>query len=173
MRVLGIDPGTVRMGYGIVAAGPQMLAEDCGVVVLPATMPLPQRLYQLYTHVLNLISIFNPDAIAVEKPFVGKGDKQFIGPAIAVGQAQAVVLIGAAGQAVPVFTYAPAQVKLSVANHGAATKEQMQQIITSTLDLAETPESDAADALAVALCHLNQSSAAAALEREITPGRER
>lgn len=173
MRVLGIDPGTVRMGYGIVAAGPQMLAEDCGVVALPATMPLPQRLYQLYTHVLNLISIFNPDAIAVEKPFVGKGDKQFIGPAIAVGQAQAVVLIGAASQGIPVFSYSPAQVKLSVANYGAATKEQMRQSITAALGLSEAPDSDAADALSVGLCHLVQTQATLALGREIVPGSER
>jgi len=173
VRILGIDPGTIRMGYGVLESGPHPTAEDYGVISLPRTMPLEQRLYQLYTHILNLIGMFQPAAIAVEAPFVGRGERQFSGPAIAVGQAQAVVLIGAAGQAVPVFTYAPAQVKLSVANHGAATKEQMQQIINSTLNLAEIPESDAADALAVALCHLIQSSAAAALEREITPGRER
>ena len=173
MRVLGIDPGTVRMGYGIVASGPEMLAEDCGVVALPNSMPLPQRLYQLYTHVLNLISIFNPDAIAVEQPFVGKGDKQFIGPAIAVGQAQSVVLIGAASQGIPVFSYTPAQVKLSVANYGAASKEQMRQSIAATLGLSEAPESDAADALSVGLCHLVQAQASEALGREIEPGSER
>ena len=173
MRILGIDPGTIRMGYGVLESAPGLAVEDYGVIALPATMPLEQRLYQLYTHVLNLISIFHPGAIAVEAPFVGRGERSFPGPAIAVGQAQAVVLIGAAGQAVPVFTYAPAKVKRSVADHGAATKEQIQQIINSTLDLAETPESDAADALAVALCHLIESNAAAALERVIPPGRER
>jgi crossover junction endodeoxyribonuclease RuvC len=173
VRILGIDPGTIRMGYGVLESAPRPLAEDYGVIALPKTMPLEQRLHQLYTHILNLISIFQPGAIAVEAPFVGRGERHFAGPAIAVGQAQAVVLIGAAGQAVPVFTYAPAKVKRSVADHGAATKEQMQQIINSTLDLAETPESDAADALAVALCHLIESNAAAALEREIRPGRER
>ena len=78
------------MGYAMVAASPDMTAEDCGVVALPNSMPLPQRLYQLYTHVLNLINMFHPDAIAVEQPFVGKGEKQYIGPAIAVGQAQGV-----------------------------------------------------------------------------------
>ncbi len=173
MRILGIDPGTIRMGYGVLESAPRPVVEDYGVIALPKTMPLEQRLYQLYTHVLNLIAIFQPGVIAVEAPFVGRGERRFAGPAIAVGQAQAVVLIGAAGQAVPVFTYAPAQVKRSVADHGAATKEQMQQIINSTLDLAEMPASDAADALAVALCHLVQSNAAAALEREISPGRER
>ena len=173
MRILGIDPGTVRMGYGVLEADLHPEAKDYGVITLPASMPLEQRLYQLYTHVLNLISIFNPGAIAAEEPFVGRGERRFAGPAIAVGQAQAVVLIGAAGQGVPVFTYSPAQIKRSVADYGAATKEQMQQIITSTLNLAEAPDTDAADALSVGLCHLIQTRSAAALDREIPPGLER
>ena len=99
MRVLGFDPGTIRMGYGVVKLGPRPEADDYGVIVLPKTMPMEQRLYQMYTHVLNMISIFQPDAIAVEEPFVGKGDRRFAGSALAVGQAQAVVLIGAAAHA--------------------------------------------------------------------------
>ena len=103
MLVLGIDPGTIRMGYGLVRSGPDPTAEDFGVVVLPRSMPLERRLHQLYTHVLNMISIFQPDAISVEEPFVGAGDRRFAGPALALGQAQALVLIGGAGQGVPVF----------------------------------------------------------------------
>ena len=173
MLVLGIDPGTQHMGYALVSSGSQPNAEDYGVISLPRTMPIEQRLYQLYTHVLNMIAIFHPAAIAVEQPFVGKGERQFVGPAIAVGQAQALVLIGAASQGIPVFTYSPAQVKLAVANYGAATKEQMQQSITATLGLAEIPQTDAADALSVCLCHLVQQQAAEALGREIPPGSER
>lgn len=173
MRVLGIDPGTVKMGYGVLNSGPQPEAEDYGVIALPNSMPLEQRLYQLHTHILNLINIFHPDAIAVEEPFVGRGDRQFIGPAIAVGQAQALVFIGAASQNLPVFRYSPAQIKLAVVNYGAATKEQMQQIVAATLKLSEIPESDAADALSAGLCHLIQSETAAALDREIRPGQER
>ena len=173
MRVLGIDPGTVRMGYGVLSEVAQPVAEDYGVVSLPRKMPLEQRLYQLHTHVLNIISIFNPDVIAVEQPFVGKGERQFVGPAIAVGQAQAVVFIGGASQGIPIFSYSPAQVKLAVANYGAATKAQVQEIISATLGLPEVPESDAADALSVGLCHLVQSHAASVLAREIVPGRER
>ena len=173
MRVLGFDPGTIRMGYGVVKLGPRPEADDYGVIVLPKTMPMEQRLYQMYTHVLNMISIFQPDAIAVEEPFVGKGDRRFAGSALAVGQAQAVVLIGAAGQGVPLFRYSPAQVKSSVADYGAATKEQMQQGVTLTLGLKEVPESDAADALSVCLCHLIQRQADQALKREILPGSER
>jgi crossover junction endodeoxyribonuclease RuvC len=120
-----------------------------------------------------MIHIFQPDVIAVEEPFVGRGERQFIGPAIAVGQAQALVFIGAASQNLPVFRYSPAQVKLVVVNYGAATKEQMQQIIAATLNLPEIPDSDAADALSVGLCHLIQSETVSALDREIRPGRER
>ena len=173
MLVLGIDPGTLHMGYALISSGPQPNAEDYGVISLPRTMPIEQRLYQLHTHVLNMIAIFHPAAIAVEQPFVGRGERQFIGPAIAVGQAQALVLIGAASQGIPVFTYSPAQIKLAVANYGTATKEQMQQSITATLGLAEIPQADAADALSVCICHLVQQQAAEALGREITPGSER
>ena len=173
MRVLGIDPGTIRMGYGVLDSDPSPEADDYGVVSLPRSMPLEQRLYQLHTHILNLIHIFHPDAVAVEQPFVGKGERQFIGPAIAVGQAQAVVFIGAASQGIPVFRYSPAQIKLAVVDYGAATKAQMQQTIAATLKLREIPESDAADALSVGLCHLIQSETASVLDREIQPGRER
>jgi len=173
MLVLGIDPGTIRMGYGLVRSGPNPAAEDYGVISLPKTMPLEQRLHQLYTHILNMISIFQPGVIAVEDPFVGKGERRFSGSALALGQAQAVVLIGGAGQGIPVFHYAPAQVKLAVANYGAATKGQMQQSVTAALNLSESPETDAADALSVGLCHLMQSQAAQVLGREIAPGQER
>ena len=158
------------MGYGVLEANPQPVVEDYGVIALPASMPLEKRLYQLFTHVLNLISIFQPQAIAVEEPFVGQGQRRFAGPAIAIGQAQAVVLIAAASQSVPLFRYTPAQVKLSVADYGAASKSQMQQIVAATLGLTELPAPDAADALSVGLCHLYQIQVAGALAREIPPG---
>jgi len=173
MRVLGIDPGTVRMGYGVLDANPHPEADDYGVIALPNSMPLEKRLYQLHTHILNMIHVFQPDAIAVEDPFVGKGERRFVGPAIAVGQAQALVFIGAASQDVPVFRYTPAQIKCAVVDYGAATKEQMQMTIAATLGLTDVPESDAADALSVGLCHLVHRDAASALSREIPPGRER
>ena len=176
MRVLGIDPGTVAMGYGVVDSGPQPDepdADDYGVVKLPRSMPLEERLYQLHTHILNMINIFHPDAIAVEEPFVGRGERQFIGPAIAVGQAQALVFIGAASQNVPVFRYSPAQIKRAITDYGAATKEQMQRTVAATLGLPDVPSSDAADALSVGLCHLISQQATSALGRVIPPGQER
>ena len=161
------------MGYGVLAEGDRLKSLDYGVIALPSSMPLEQRLYQLHTHVLNLIAIFHPNAVAVEEPFVGRGERSFPGSSLAIGQSQAVVFIGAASQGIPLFKYAPAQVKMAVADYGAATKEQMREIVAVTLELTEIPGSDAADALAVGLCHLLQDQARGALGLEIPPGKER
>ena len=171
MGILGIDPGTLKMGYAVIGEGPH--ADDYGVIALPRKMPLEQRLYQLHTHILNLIAIFHPNAVAVEQPFMGKGERAFPTSALAVGQAQAAVFIGAASQGIPIYKYTPAQVKSAVADYGAATKEQMRQIVFATLRLDEIPASDAADALAVGLCHLIQKQSDSALDRIIIPGQER
>ena len=172
MGILGFDPGTLKMGYAVIGEGSDPHADDYGVIALPSKMPLEQRLYQLHTHVLNIIALFNPSAVAVEQPFLGRGDKSFPASSLAIGQAQAVVLIGAASQGIPVFKYAPAQVKVAVADYGNATKEQMRQIVAATLKLNEIPEPDAADALAVGLCHLFQNQSNLALDRVIPPGKE-
>ncbi len=173
MRILAIDPGTIKMGYGFLTCEPNTEVVDYGVVSLSRYTDIGERLFQLFTHVRNMISIFQPDAVAVEEPFVGRGERQFIGPAIAVGQAQAVVLIGAASAGIPVHRYSPAEVKRAVADYGAATKDQMQRALAATLGLDSLPESDAADALSVGLCHLIHSSQQSALSREIAPGSER
>ena len=172
MRVLGIDPGTIRMGYGLVEAQKELneglVAADWGVISLRASMPLEERLFQLYSHILNMISIWQPDAVAVEEPFMGKGESQFVGPAFAIGQAQALVLIAAAGQAIPVSRYSPTQVKLAIADYGAASKEQVQEMVKMLLGLDSIPSpSDAADALAIALCHLRQRQLEDILDRAI------
>ena len=173
MRVLAIDPGTIKMGYGFLISEPATEVVDYGVVTLSRYMAIEERLFQLFTHVRNMISVFNPDAVAVEEPFIGRGERQFIGPAIAVGQAQALVLIGAASAGISVHRYSPAEVKRAVADYGAATKDQMQRALAATLGLETLPESDAADALSVGLCHLIHSSQQSALAREIIPGSER
>ena len=173
MGILAIDPGTLRMGYAIISEGTHPHADDYGVIALPRKMPLEQRLYQLHTHIMNIIALFNPTAVAVEQPFMGKGERAFPASSLAIGQAQAVVFIGAASQGIPIFKYAPAQVKSAVADYGAATKDQMRQIVAATLGLEEIPESDAADALSVGLCHLIQHQSDVALDRIISPGQER
>jgi crossover junction endodeoxyribonuclease RuvC len=172
MRVLGIDPGTVRMGYGLVVSqNDQAVAADWGVVGLPPSRPIEERLFQLYSHVMNMISIWQPDAIAVEEPFLGRGENQYVTSALAIGQAQALVLIAAAGQAIPVSRYSPTQVKRAIADYGAATKEQVQEMVKMLLGLDSVPSSsDAADALAIALCHLRQRQMEDVLSREIIPG---
>ena len=173
MTILAIDPGTRRMGYGVIREHPAMDAVDYGVVALPSTMSIESRLYQMHSHILNMIAIFRPDAVAIEDPFVGRGERSFPGSSLAIGQAQAAVLIGAASQGVEIFKYAPAQIKRAVADHGGATKEQMRGIVAATLGLPATLEIDAADALAVGLCHLQQQQATGVLLNEIPPGRER
>jgi crossover junction endodeoxyribonuclease RuvC len=173
MTILGIDPGTLRMGYGVVVERPAMEAVDYGVISLPSSMSIESRLYQMYTHINNLIAIFQPDALAIEDPFVGRGERSFPGSSLAIGQAQAVALIGAAGQGIAIHKYAPAQIKRAVADHGAATKEQMRSIVTATLGLPAGLEIDASDALAVGLCHISQQKATGALLTEIPPGHER
>ena len=102
MGILGIDPGTLRMGYAVIGEGPNSHADDYGVIALPSRMPLEQRLYQLHSHVLNIIALFNPTAVAVEQPFMGKGENSFPASTLAIGQAQAVVFIGAASQGIPI-----------------------------------------------------------------------
>ncbi len=173
MTILAIDPGTLRMGYGVVVSHPAMEAVDYGVIALPSSMSIESRLYQMYTHIHNLIAIFRPEAVAIEDPFVGRGERSFPGSSLAIGQAQAVVLIGAASQGIEIFKYAPAQIKRAVADHGAATKDQMRGIVSATLSLPPTLEIDAADALAVGLCHLSQQQATGAILNEIPPGLER
>ena len=173
MTVLAIDPGTLRMGYAVVVERPAMEAVDYGVIALPSSMSIESRLYQMHTHVNNLIAIFQPEAVAIEDPFVGRGERSFPGSSLAIGQAQAVVLIGAASQGIEIHKYAPAQVKRAVADHGAASKEQMRGIVAATLGLPPGLEFDAADALAVGLCHIAQRQASGAMLNEIPPGRER
>ena len=173
MTILAIDPGTLRMGYGVVVSHPAMEAVDYGVIALPSSMSIESRLYQMYTHVHNLIAIFRPEAVAIEDPFVGRGDHSFPRSSLAIGQAQAVVFVGAASQGIEICRYKPAEVKMGVADYGRATKEQIRNIVTSTFNLPATLEEDAADALAVGLCHLSHRHATGALLNEIPPGRER
>ena len=172
MRILGVDPGTLHLGYGLVeeSAG-QARASDYGSLDFQSTLPIEQRLYQIHSHLLNMIGMFNPDEIAIEEPFLGRGDNQYVGPAFAIGQAQAAVLIAAASQGIPVFRYSPAQIKSSVANYGAASKAQVQTMVRLALSMEQEPDSpDAADALATAFCHLQQRGLKELLNRQADPG---
>ena len=158
LKVLGIDPGTIHLGYGLLEESDgEVLARDYGTLDFKSSLPVEERLYQVHSHLMNMIGMFHPDEIAIEEPFMGQGQSRFVGPAFAVGQAQAAVLIAAVSQGVPVFRYPPAQIKSSVADHGAASKEQVLTMVCITLGLEEESLTyDTSDALAIALCHLRQ-----------------
>ena len=154
MRILGIDPGTIVMGYGVVDESQgETTMVDCGAISAPARSPIGERLSFLYQHLVEIIARCHPDAVAIEQPFVAKNVRS----AIAIGQAQAIAILAASNQGIAVYEYTPAQVKQRVSNYGASSKEQIQQMVTLLLRLPNIPEpSDAADALAVALCHLGE-----------------
>lgn len=155
MRIIGIDPGTIIMGYGVIAGGDDDIAlVEYGVLRSPLRSPIGERLHYLYSRLLEIMSRCQPDAVAVEQPFVANNVKS----ALAIGRAQAIALLAAANCGLPAYEYTPTQVKGAVADYGASSKEQIQQMVRMQLGLAEVPEpSDAADALAVAICHLRQS----------------
>lgn len=154
MRILGVDPGTLRMGYGLLLAGDPPKALKWGVLAAKASLPLPKRLGFLYSGLKGLLQELQPDEVVVEEPFVGGEVRHSVHTAIAIGQAQAVVFIASAGQGLPIRGYPPATIKQAVTDYGAATKEQVQRMVQSLLCLDAPPTpSDAADALAVALCH--------------------
>ncbi len=155
MRILGIDPGTLNMGYGIVEEknGGTIAMVVCGVISLPQKMPMEQRLYALHTELLRIIAEFRPEEAAIEEPFVAGNARS----ALAIGRAQAVAILAAAQGGLPVFRYMPTQVKQMVTSYGRSSKDQVKQVVKLQLGVMDLPEaSDAADALAVAICHLNQ-----------------
>ena len=154
MRVMGIDPGTVVVGYGVVdGRGDSVTMVDYGALKCPPRAPIPERLSKLYEQICAVIVRHRPDAVAVETPFVG----QNVSSALAVGKAQAVAILAAANRGIPVHEYSPAQIKQRVSNYGGSSKEQMQKMVSLQLGLSGVPEPhDAADALATALCHISE-----------------
>jgi crossover junction endodeoxyribonuclease RuvC len=154
MKILGIDPGTVIMGYGLIECeGSETALVDYGAIAVPDKLKSGERLNYLYKELLKVIKRHRPDIAAIETPFVAKNVKS----ALAIGRAQAIALLAAASQKVPAFEYSPARVKLRVASYGASSKEQVQEMVRLLLGLEEAPQpNDAADALAVALCHVQE-----------------
>ena len=154
MIILGIDPGTIAMGYGVIESSDDKITMiDCGALTTPVRSPIGERLSYLYNRLLEIVSHHQPDAVAVEQPFVAKNVKS----ALAIGRAQAIAMLAAANKGVPTYEYTPTQIKQSVTNYGASSKEQIQEMVRLQLGLSHIPQpSDAADALAVALCHLSE-----------------
>ncbi|MCL2615620.1 MAG: crossover junction endodeoxyribonuclease RuvC [Dehalococcoidia bacterium] len=155
MRILGVDPGTIVLGYGVIEdTQDEMTLVDFGSIKCDARSDMSERLHFLHTNFSSVIHKFAPDVMAVETPFFGENAKS----ALAIGKAQAIVLLTAAQNNIPIYEYAPRQIKQHVADYGASSKEQIQEMVKMLFELDEVPQpSDAADALAVAICHLRES----------------
>jgi len=154
MRVLGIDPGTIVMGYGVIETQEdEVTLIDCGALNCSERSPIGERLSYLYNKLVDIITRYQPETVAVEQPFIANNPKS----ALAIGRAQAIAILAAANQGIPASEYTPTQVKQMVANYGASSKEQIQEMVKLQLGLSQVPHpADAADALAIALCHLRE-----------------
>jgi crossover junction endodeoxyribonuclease RuvC len=158
MRILGIDPGTRRCGYGAVdVAGARLVYVECGVIEPPARAPLEQRLGELQAAMAELIGELAPQVVAVEDLFHGIDARA----ALTLGHARGVVLAAAGVAGLAVHAYPPATVKRSVTGYGRADKPQVGAVVQALLALRRAPRADAADALAVAICHAHHAPAAA------------
>jgi len=154
MRILGIDPGTINLGYGIVDGIEEMHLVECGVLRVSPRTPIEERLRSLYAGLTKIIAEHKPNEVAIEEPFMGCNVKS----AFSIGRAQAVAILAAANQGLPLYYYSPAQVKQQITSYGQSDKQQMQEMVKIQLGLLQVPQpSDAADALAVAICHIQQS----------------
>jgi crossover junction endodeoxyribonuclease RuvC len=151
MRTLGIDPGTATMGWGVVDShGGQLSLVAVGALTTPAGMPQPERLRILYDGLRELIARHAPESAAIEELFFGKN----VNTAITVGQARGVALLALHQAGLSIAEYKPTVVKQAVVGYGGADKKQMQEMVRITLGLAAVPKpDDAADALAIAICH--------------------
>jgi crossover junction endodeoxyribonuclease RuvC len=181
MRVLGIDCGSERTGYGIIDSdGISYELVTCGVIRVSPQSPLPERLLKICGELERLVGGYSPQVAAIEDVFFAVNVKS----ALKLGHVRGAAMLAAARAGIPVAEYSPLQVKSSVVGYGRAEKRQVQHMVKVLLRLPEPPESeDAADALAVAICHVNLARAAQALtrpaaagqsrQRTLRPGRER
>ena len=167
MRVFGIDCGTEFTGYGVVEVDPSArlprLRHLCaGAVKLNKKDRTPVRLAQVYAELTAHIQAWQPDVVAIEEVFFSANAKS----ALKLGQVRGVALLAAANCGLPVAEYAPLAIKSAVVGYGLAAKEQVQFMVTRLLELDEAPKSpDAADALAIAICHVHHAQTAEALRR--------
>ena len=167
MRIMGIDPGVATIGFGVVDAerGKQQLVR-CGVITTPAGIPLSSRLLQISRDMAELLGQFRPDAVAVEELFFTKN----ITTGIAVAHGRGVILLELERAGVPVYEYTPMQVKQAVAGYGKADKRQVMAMTARLLKMKEIPRpDDAADALALAICHARAATSLLNTDRVFDP----
>lgn len=167
MRILGIDPGVATIGFGVIEAdrARQRLVRY-GVITTPAGLPLSTRLYQISRDMGELLRQFKPDEIGIEELFFSKN----ITTGIAVAHGRGVILLEAEKAGVPAFEYTPMQVKQAVAGYGGADKRQVMLMTQRLLNMKEIPRpDDAADALAIAICHGRSATSLLNTERVFDP----
>lgn len=152
--ILGIDPGTKIMGYGIIKAmGKQAQLLDMGVCNFSRIDDHYLRMEKIFRNTLELIDKYNPDELAIEAPFYGKNVQSML----KLGRAQGVAIAAALSRQLPIFEYAPRKIKMAITGQGAASKEQVAGFLKSVLQFPEIPKNlDATDGLAAAMCHFYQ-----------------
>jgi len=149
--IMGIDPGTLKCGIGIIQQEKDNLS--CiyyETLKASSKLKLSKRLHVIYKQINSVIEKYSPDSIAIEQPFVGANPKS----SLAIGQAQAIALISAEKFSKDIYFYSPTEVKKSVTNYGFSSKEQVAEMVKILLNLNELPDSDSADALAISICHI-------------------
>ncbi|MDT9587310.1 MAG: crossover junction endodeoxyribonuclease RuvC [Candidatus Arsenophonus melophagi] len=153
--IFGIDPGSRITGYGVIRQQDRQLIYLGSGCIRSQVNDLPTRLQNIYTGLIKILAQYQPDSFAVEKVFMAKNADS----ALKLGQARGVAILAAVNNQLPVFEYATRQVKQSVVGTGAAEKKQVQHMVRSVLKLSSYPQSDAADALAIAIthCHFNKN----------------
>jgi len=152
VKVLAIDPGTRRTGYAVFESkGRTSSMSECGVVFVRGK-DLPERLLHIHRGIERLFRRHRPAHVVIERPFVGKS----VADAMTLNAGRAVCMLAAAAAKARVFDYAPSQIKKAVSGNGNASKELVQRMVRVILGLRETPPPDAADAIALALCHLHR-----------------
>ncbi len=151
MRIIGIDPGIGRTGWGIIEVqSPKLKVQSFGCIETAKELVVEKRLQELYQQIVSILKEEKPDAFAIEELFFNTNSKT----AMVVGQARGVILLAAAQQGIPVAIYTPLQVKIAVTGYGRAEKEQVGQMIKVLLKLSQIPKpDDTADALAIAVTH--------------------
>lgn len=162
-RILGIDPGTRTLGYGLVdrqgeGAGLRFAYVECGLLRAPTDEPMMVRLHVIAQGLAEIIEEHRPQQVALELAFHGRNAAS----ALKLGEARGAIMLRVAQLGLPLWEYAPAKIKRVVVGHGRATKQQIQQRVRMLLGLRREPATDAADALAIALCHGTQSPGLAA-----------
>jgi crossover junction endodeoxyribonuclease RuvC len=161
IRVLGIDPGSLRLGYGVIdrVGKAQLTYVECGVICAPPRLSRNERLTTIGRALRELVDELAPDEVAMEQAFFGKN----VQSTIALGEARGVATFVVSDRGLPVAGYAPALVKRTIVGHGAATKQQIGFLVRALLSLRRIPEADAADALAIAICHARHGRSPAAV----------